>query len=105
MEQQITEIFKKGIDLDLFTEGDINFFGSQNSKKNPIMAEFILKSNTVLYSKSPMAYLAYGDMLELNGKKNLALSNFEKSIALAEEQRAPYLEGLKMRYEKAKNNK
>ena len=105
MEQQITEILKKGIDLDLFTEGDINFFGSQNSKKNPIMAESILKSNTVLYSKSPMAYLAYGDMLELNGKKNLALSNFEKSIALAEEQRAPYLEGLKMRYETAKNSK
>jgi len=33
------------------------------------------------------------------------LSNFEKSIALAEEQRAPYLEGLKMRYETAKNSK
>lgn len=105
MEQQITEIFKKGIDLDLFTEGDINFFGSQNIHKNPRIAESIFKSNTVLYSKSPMTYLAYGDMLELNGKKNLALSNFEKSIALAEEQRAPYLEGLKMRYETAKKSK
>lgn len=105
MEQQITEIFKKGIDLGLFSEGDINFFGSQNIKKNPLMAECILKSNTVLYSKSPMTYLAYGDMLELNGKATLALSNFEKSLVLAEEQKAPYLEGLKMRYEKAKNSK
>ena len=105
MEQQITEIFKKGIDLGLFGEGDVNFFGSQNIKNNPIAAEYIFKSNTVLYSKSPMVYLAYGDMLELNGKRNLALINFEKSIALAEEQKAPYLEGLKMRYEKAKNNK
>ena len=82
-----------------------NFFGSQNIEKNPIVAELILKSNTVLFPRSPMAYLAYGDMLELNGKKNLALTNFEKSIALAQEQKAPYLEGLKMRYEKAKNSK
>ncbi|MCP2028551.1 hypothetical protein L1276_003721 [Flavobacterium sp. HSC-32F16] len=105
MEQQITEIFKKGINLGLFGEGDINFFGSQRIKKKPIMAEYILKSNTVLYPKSPMAYLAYGDMLELNGKKDLALINFEKSITLAEEQKAPYLEGLKIRYDKAKKNK
>lgn len=105
IEQQITEIFKKGIDLGLFAEGDINFFGSQNIKNNPIIAEYILKSNTVLYPQSPMVYLAYGDMLELDRKRNLALINFEKSITLAEEQKAPYLEGLKMRYEKAKNNK
>jgi len=102
MEHQITEIFKKGIDLGLFAEGDINFFGSQNIKNNPIIAEYILKSNTVLHPQSPMVYLAYGDMLELNGKRDLALINFEKSITLAEEQKAPYLEGLKMRYEKAK---
>jgi len=105
IEQQILQIFTKGNDLNLFSEGDINFFGSQNIKKNPIAAELILKSNTVLYPRSPMSYLAYGDMLELNGKKNLALINFEKSIALAEEQKAPYLEGLKMRYEKAKSSK
>ncbi|MCP2028553.1 hypothetical protein L1276_003723 [Flavobacterium sp. HSC-32F16] len=105
MEWQITENFKKGINLGLFGQGDINFFGSQKIKKMPIMADSILKSNTVLYSKSPMAYLAYGDMLELNGKRDLALVNFEKSITLAEEQKAPYLEGLKIRYEKAKNNK
>lgn len=105
MEQGITGIFKKGIDLGLFSEGDINFFGSQHIKKNPLIAECVLKSNTILYSKSPMTYLAYGDMLELNGKRNLALINFEKSIALAEEQSAPYLAGLKMRYEKAKSSK
>ncbi|SNR65435.1 S41 family peptidase [Flavobacterium sp. ov086] len=105
IDQQILQIFTKGKDLNLFSEGEINFFGSQNIKKNPIIAESIFKSNTALYSKSPMTYLAYGDMLELNDKKNLALTNFEKSIALAEEQKAPYLEGLKMRYEKAKSNK
>ena len=105
IDKQILQIFTKGNDLNLFSEGDINFFGSQNAQKNPIVAESILKSNTVLYPRSPMSYLAYGDMLELNGKKNLALINFEKSIALAEEQKAPYLEGLKMRYEKAKSSK
>lgn len=105
IDQQILQIFSKGNDLNLFSEGDINFFGSQNIKKNPIIAESILKRNTVLYPISPMTYLAYGDMLELNGKKNLALTNFEKAIALAEEQKAPYLEGLKRRYEKAKGGK
>lgn len=105
IDQQILRIFTKGNDLNLFSEGDINFFGSKNIKKNPTVAESILKSNTFLYPGSPMAYLAYGDMLELNGKKNLALTNFEKSIELAEEQKAPYLEGLKIRYEKAKNSK
>lgn len=102
LDEQITAIFRKGKDLDLLGEGEINFFGSQNMKKYPVIAESILKTNTVLYPKSPMAYLAYGDMLELNGKKNLALTNFEKSLTLAEEQKAPYLEGLKMRYERAK---
>ncbi|MFH6999252.1 S41 family peptidase [Flavobacterium sp. FlaQc-57] len=105
IDQQIIDIFRKGVDLNLFGESEINFFGSQNIKKNPLIAESILKSNTVLYPKSPMTYLAYGDMLESNGKKNLALTNFEKSIVLAEEQKAPYLEGLKMRYEKAKSSK
>lgn len=105
IDQQMLQIFTKGNDLNLFNEGDINFFGSQNIKNNPIIAESILKCNTVLYPRSPMTYLAYGDMLELNGKKNLALINFEKSIVLAEEQKAPYLEGLKIRYEKAKGSK
>lgn len=105
IDQQITDIFRRAVDLNLFSESDINFFGSQSIKKNPLLAESILKSNTILYPKSPMTYLAYGDMLESNGKKNLALTNFEKSILLAEEQKAPYLEGLKMRYEKAKSSK
>ncbi|MWB94693.1 hypothetical protein GON26_09985 [Flavobacterium sp. GA093] len=105
MDEQILQIFTKGVDLDLFTEKDINFFGSQNITKNPLIAESILKCNTILYPKSPMTYLAYGDLLEQNGKKDLALNNFGISVALAEEQKAPYLEGLKRRYEKAKSNK
>jgi hypothetical protein len=105
IDQQITDILRKAVDLNLFSESDVNFFGSQSIKKNPLIAESILKSNTILYPKSPMTYLAYGDMLESNGKKNLALTNFEKSILLAEEQKAPYLEGLKMRYKKAKSSK
>lgn len=104
-EQQIIEIFKTGNSLNLFSENDINFFGSQNIKKNPLIAELILKSNIIIFPKSPIAYLNYADMLEINGKKDLALTHFAKAIALAEEQKAPYLEGLKTRYEKAKNTK
>jgi len=104
IDQRIIEVLNKGIDLNLFSEKDINFFGSQNIKNKPLVAESILKSNAILYPKSPIALLNYGDMLELNGKKELALINFAKAVALADEQKAPYLEGLKMRYEKAKNS-
>lgn len=104
-DQKIVELLTKGTNLNLFSENDINAFGSQSIKKNPIIAESILKSNTILHPKSPIALLNYGDILELNNKKDQALLNFEKAIALADEQKEPYLEGLKMRYEKAKSSK
>lgn len=105
IDQQIVDILTKGNNLNLFSENDINDFGSQSIKKNPFIAESILKGNTILHPKSPIALLNYGDMLELNHKKDQALLNFAKAVTLADEQKAPYLEGLKMRYEKAKNSK
>jgi hypothetical protein len=98
---KIFEVLQKWIDSDLYTENDINFFGSKMTKK-PVIAESILKANTQLFPNSPIAFLNYGDLLELNGKKDEALKILKKSVDIATAINAPYLEGLKKRYEQSK---
>jgi hypothetical protein len=98
---KIFEVLQMWIDSDLYNENDINFFGSKMTKK-PVIAESILKANTQLFPNSPIAFLNYGDFLELNGKKNEALKILKKAVDIATAINAPYLEGLIKRYEQSK---
>ncbi len=100
MDQQIAMVVKKLTESDLFSEEDIATLSSDYMKTKPFIAESILKSNTELYPKSPMAFLKYGDLLEQNGKKDRAAAVLKKAVEIATEIKAPYLEGLKNRYEK-----
>lgn len=99
MDVQIFSVIKKLTESNLYTEEDIDFLSSEYTKTKPFIAESILKSNTELYPNSPMAFLKYGDVLEENGKKNNAASVLQKAIEIATAIKAPYIEGLKARYE------
>ncbi|MEA9414415.1 S41 family peptidase [Flavobacterium sp. PL02] len=99
MDQQIFNVVKKLTESNLYKEDDIDALASQYTKTKPFITESILKSNTELYPKSPIAFLKYGDLLEQNGKKSNAIIALKKSVEIATEIKAPYLEGLTKRYE------
>ncbi|CAI2767174.1 S41 family peptidase [Flavobacterium collinsii] len=100
IDQQILAVVKKLTESDLFSEDDIATLSSDYTKTKPFITESILKSNTELHPKSPIAFLKYGDLLEQNGKKDQAIAILKKAVEIATEIKAPYLEGLKSRYEK-----
>ncbi|WP_166919559.1 S41 family peptidase [Flavobacterium poyangense] len=99
MDQQLFNVIKKLTDSDLFNWDDIVYLSTDYSKTKPFIAESILKSNAELHPKSPIAFLKYGDLLEQNGKKDIAIAILKKAVEIATEIKAPYLEGLKARYE------
>jgi hypothetical protein len=99
MDQQILNVVKKITESGLYKEDDIDVLASQYTKTKPFIAESILKSNTELHPKSPIAYLKYGDLLEQIGKKSNATAALKKAVEIATEIKAPYLEGLTKRYE------
>lgn len=104
MDKKVFAVLQKWVDSGLYNENDINFFGSK-IQKNPVMAESVLKANTQLFPNSPIALLNYGDLLEANGKKKEAIDTLKRAVDLAENIKAPYLEGLRNRYEASKNPK
>jgi hypothetical protein len=99
MDQQLFNAVKNLVKSDLYKEEDIDALASQYIKTKPFVTESILKSNSELYPNSPMAFLKYGDVLEQNGKKSNAIMALKKAVEIAAEIKAPYLEGLKNRYE------
>ncbi|WP_164998699.1 S41 family peptidase [Flavobacterium sp. 140616W15] len=99
MDQQIFNAVKNLAESDLYKEDDIVALTFQYTKTKPFIAESILKSNSELHPNSPIAFLKYGDMLEQNGKKNNAIAALKKAVDIATEIKAPYLDGLKNRYE------
>lgn len=99
IDQQILAVVKKLTESDLFSEDDIATLSSDYTKTKPFITESILKSNSELHPKSPIAFLKYGDLLEQNGKKDQAIAVLKKAVEIATEIKAPYLEGLKSRYE------
>lgn len=99
IDQQLLNVIKKLTESDLFSWEDIVYLSDDYSKTKPFIAESILKSNTELHPKSPIAFLKYGDFLEQNGKKDIAITALKKAVEIATEIKAPYLEGLKARYE------
>ncbi|MCC9071183.1 S41 family peptidase [Flavobacterium sp. F-65] len=99
MDKQLFDVIKKLTESELYKEEDIDFLSSEYSKTKPFITESILKSNTELYPNSPMAFLKYGDVLEENGKKSNAAAVLKKAIEIATVIKAPYIEGLKARYE------
>ncbi|MCV9933008.1 S41 family peptidase [Flavobacterium sp. LS1R47] len=103
MDQQLFDVVKKLTESDLYKEDDIVAVASQYEKTKPYIAESILKSNSELHPNSPIAFLKYGDILEQNGKKTNAIAVLKKSVEIAAEIKAPYLEGLKARYESLLN--
>lgn len=105
-EQALLLVMKECIQSELYNEGDFLFFGSQYQQNNQFVeTEILLKNTTVLFPQSPFAFLHYADILEINKKKTTALKTLEKAINLATEQKAPYLDGLKRRYEQMKSSK
>ncbi|GIQ57944.1 hypothetical protein Flavo103_10800 [Flavobacterium collinsii] len=99
IDQQILAVVKKLTESDLFSEDDIATLSSDYTKTKPFITESILKSNSELHPKSPIAFLKYGDLLEQNGKKDQAIAVLKKAVEIATEIKAPYLKGLKSRYE------
>lgn len=99
IDKQLLEVIKKLTESDLYKEDDIDFLSSEYSKTKPFVTESILKSNTELFPNSPIAFLKYGDVLEKNGKKSNAAAALKKAIEIATIIKAPYIEGLKARYE------
>jgi hypothetical protein len=99
MDQQLFQVIKKMTESDLFNEDAVDVLSTDYTKTKPYIAESILKSNAELHPKSPIAFLKYGDLLEQNGKKGDATAVLKKAVEVATEIKAPYLEGLKNRYE------
>ncbi len=99
MDQHVFNAVSNLVKSDLYKEEDIDALASQYIKTKPFIAESILKSNSELHPNSPIAFLKYGDILEQNGKKNNAIAALKKAVEIATEIKAPYLDGLKNRYE------
>lgn len=99
MDKQLFNVIKKLTESDLYKEEDIVFLTTEYSKTKPFITESILKSNTELHPNSPIAFLKYGDVLEENNKKSDAVAALKKAIEIATAIKAPYIEGLKARYE------
>ena len=100
VDTKIFEVVQKMVYSDLFSENDINLFASKITK-NPVLTESILKANTQLFPNSPIAFLNYGDFVELSGKKDEALKILKRAVDIAATINAPYLEGLIKRYEQS----
>ena len=71
----------------LINENHINAIGYDfmREQKKVKVAVAILKTNTILYPKSPNVYDSYAEALVLNGDQQLALFNYTKAVALAKE--------------------
>jgi hypothetical protein len=100
VDTKIFEVVQKMVYSDLYSENDINLFASKITK-NPVLTESILKANTQLFPNSPIAFLNYGDFVELSGKKDAALKILKRAVDIATAINAPYLEGLTKRYEQS----
>jgi hypothetical protein len=99
---------KKAVEIGLLDEGDINYIGYNylNQYEQPVQAELILKSNTVLFPESANVYDSYGEVLAANGKIEEAVKSFEKAIEAGEKNNDPqlglYKKNLKATKEKIK---
>jgi len=78
---------KKCVESKVLNEIEINRLGYQYLMEysKPKQAEFILKTNTVLYPESPNAFDSYAESLMANGDLESALKISRKSLELAEE--------------------
>jgi hypothetical protein len=85
-------------------EGLINFLGYEylNSFKEPLLAEAILRANTMLFPQSPNAYDSYGESLAENGKMKASMASYQKAIEMAKAQNDPDLAFYQQNMERAR---
>lgn len=78
----------------LLTESMINRMGYKflRQENTSLLAEVILKANTVLYPNSSNVYDSYADALTKNKQLEKAVQNYEKAVALARKNQESNLE-------------
>jgi hypothetical protein len=99
----VHKLLEASVKADILNERDINLIGYDyllGGKKAAALAVF--KSNITLFSDSANAYDSYAEGLEKAGKKEKALANYEKAVALAAEQEHRNLEAFKGNLERFK---
>lgn len=102
-ETGIVEMLQKAIDNDILNEDDINLMGYSYLLNERVPAALaIFKANIQLFPASANAYDSYAEGLAMNGNNDLALENYEKSVALATEQEHPNLNAFKDRLDQFK---
>lgn len=104
-EINISTSIKNLMDSGLFGEWDINNLGYQYMMElnKPEIGLCILKSNTILFPKSPNAFDSYGEALKLNGDLTSALESYQKAVNIATENNDNNLTYYKETLQKIKN--
>lgn len=82
-ENKIFDCLAEMLEMNLIDEDSINRWGYWYLRKgNKIVSMMILKYNTLAFPNSANVYDSYGDILMENGKHQLAIENYEKSLKL-----------------------
>lgn len=86
-EINITKSLKNFVDVRLFGQWDINTLGYEYlmNLNKPKIALCILKSNTILFPKSPNVFDSYGEALKISGDLTSSLVNYQKAVDIAVE--------------------
>lgn len=102
--EAVHQTLKHFLDLEFVDEGMINYLGYEylNSFKNPLLAEAVLRANSLLFPDSPNAHDSYGEALAANGKMKASIASYEKAIAVAKAQNDPQVELYQENLEKVK---
>ena len=92
-DQEIVASIKACESAGLLSEGAINGMGYDYlmNHKKPKIAEVIFKANVTLFPESANVYDSYGESLVANGKKTLAVEQYEKAVKLAKLHEDPNL--------------
>ncbi|MFB0925626.1 MAG: hypothetical protein QMB65_10150, partial [Vicingaceae bacterium] len=82
-EESILKILKEAVQINMFSEDDINTLGyNYLSVNNVNAAAVIFNSNTLSFPTSANTYDSYGEALLLQGKKEQGIINYKKSVKL-----------------------
>lgn len=85
---------KHFLDNGFLDEGLINYLGYEYLKsfKKPLLAEAVLRANTLFFPASPNTYDSYGEALAENGKLKASIASYQKAVEVAKSQNDPGVE-------------
>lgn len=100
----VLQKFKHFLGEGFLDEGLINYLGYEymNSFKDPVIAEAILRANTLFFPDSPNVYDSYGEVLAENGKLKESVASYQMAVDKAKAQNDPGVEFYQDNLEKVK---